>query len=664
MRFLTYCAAAAALMASSAFAQAPPPVEAFGRLPAVAHAAISPDGSKVALAMSLDDGRPLVVVYDVNAQRRIYSNGIEEETELRSVDWVDDTHLTVLVTKTFHPNQAVPSYVRFYGNPTRIVLSRNIAVNLENERVTRLVTDPLEEWRSGGGGLIAPIEGDPHHAFLTAWSWRGGAGYLAFWRINVENGRVREIGRRQGFTDDTVSFSLDERGEVLARVDSDLETNHWSLHVYQGDAVRTVMEGQSEFGEAVDLEGALPDSRVIILDEDPQNEFLVLYAINPTDGSKEVFFQRPGHDVAGAVTDPWTRRVVGATWIDTESRQQFFEPALQAAYERAAGAFQDGSAALVSWSRDRSRVLVYGEHGLDGGAYYVMTPASGTLERLAFRYPQVATAPHGGRQSITYRARDGVRVPAYLTLPPGEARNLPLVLLVHGGPHSRDDMGFDYWASFLASRGYAVLQPNFRGSIGYGRSWEHAGRRGWGGLMQTDVEDGIPALARAGIIDPARVCIVGGSYGGYAALAGATLTPDRYKCAASIAGVSDLQEWLDRAMARSDGNDESDRVEYWRASIGDREDDRERVRATSPALQAERVRAPILLMHGTDDAVVPMDQSRRMLRALQAAGKDVRFVELRGDDHWLSDAPTRIQMLRELETFLAQHLGPAPAPAN
>ena len=162
---------------------------------------------------------------------------------------------------------------------------------------------------------------------------------------------------------------------------------------------------------------------------------------------------------------------------------------------------------------------------------------------------------------------------------------------------------------------------------------------------------------RSGIVDAARVCIVGSSYGGYAALAGATLTPDRYKCAVSIAGVSDLVEFM-RYREGVSGS-ESVVADHWRLSIGDRQEDRERIRGVSPANLVDRVRIPILLMHGTDDTIVPIDQSRRMRSRLAAAGKDVRFVELSGDDHYLSDAETRIQMLRELETFLARNLAPA-----
>ena len=265
----------------------------------------------------------------------------------------------------------------------------------------------------------------------------------------------------------------------------------------------------------------------------------------------------------------------------------------------------------------------------------------------------MARAPLGESQAIEYLARDGKTIPAYLTLPPGGNRkNLPLVVMPHGGPEDRDSAHFDYLTQFIATRGYAVLQPQFRGSTGFGEAYRNAGRHEWGGLMQDDVTDGVRHLVADGTADPARICIVGGSYGGYAALAGAAYTSGLYACAASIAGVSDLPLMLIE-VARQRGGD-SDAIAYWLGHIGEPMDPK--IAAKSPARSVATIRAPILLMHGIDDSIVPILQSESMSAALRKAGKPVKFVKLKGEDHWLSQSDTRLQVLQELEKFLAQYL--------
>ena len=234
-----------------------------------------------------------------------------------------------------------------------------------------------------------------------------------------------------------------------------------------------------------------------------------------------------------------------------------------------------------------------------------------------------------------------------------DPKNLPLIVLAHGGPASRDVMGFDWWAQAMANRGYAVLQVNFRGSDGFGRSFLNAGFGEWGRKMQTDLSDGVRHLAADGVIDPKRVCIVGASYGGYAALAGAAIDTGVYRCAASYGGVSDLKRMVAWSKERSQAS-----FRYWIRFMGADDGKDQALTDLSPAARGDKVNIPILLIHGRDDSVVPLEQSRLMADALKKAGKPVEFVELKGEDHWLSRGETRIQTLSAVIAFLEKHNPP------
>jgi dipeptidyl aminopeptidase/acylaminoacyl peptidase len=241
---------------------------------------------------------------------------------------------------------------------------------------------------------------------------------------------------------------------------------------------------------------------------------------------------------------------------------------------------------------------------------------------------------------------------AYLTLPPGkEEKNLPLIVLPHGGPHSRDEPGFDWFSQALASRGYAVLQPQFRGSDGFGDDLLHAGFGEFGKKMQTDLSDGVRTLATQGMIDAKRVCIVGASYGGYAALAGATIDTGVYRCAVSIAGLSDLRQQL-RYWEWSHNKVDARGERFWGRFLAVDDPDDLKLNDISPIKHVDKVTIPILLIHGKDDTVVPFAQSNDMADALKHAKKPYEFVTLKAEDHWLSKSETRLQMLQATVKFL------------
>jgi dipeptidyl aminopeptidase/acylaminoacyl peptidase len=257
---------------------------------------------------------------------------------------------------------------------------------------------------------------------------------------------------------------------------------------------------------------------------------------------------------------------------------------------------------------------------------------------------------------IDWRAADGLQLHGVLTLPPGrQPKSLPLVVLPHGGPELRDYPGFDWWAQAYASRGYAVFQPNFRGSSEYGVQFRNAGLGEWGRKMQTDIAECAAALAQQGIVDPKRACIVGASYGGYAALAGVTVQQGLYRCAVSVAGVADLSDMLSYAYKRSAGP-QSASLRYWKAFMGvSGFGASSQLAPITPAALADRADAPILLIHGKDDTVVPIDQSETMASALRSAGKPVEFVKMNNEDHWLSREETRVEMLKSAVAFVEKH---------
>jgi dipeptidyl aminopeptidase/acylaminoacyl peptidase len=288
--------------------------------------------------------------------------------------------------------------------------------------------------------------------------------------------------------------------------------------------------------------------------------------------------------------------------------------------------------------------------------YYLFNAKAGQLSIVGTAYPTLTAADLGDERPYVYKSQDGTDIHAYLTLPPGKApKNLPVVVFPHGGPADRDALGFDWWAQFMASRGYAVLQPNFRGSNGYGVKFRDAGDGQWTGKVLEDINGGLQQLVRDGIADPKRACIVGASYGGYAALAAATFTPNLYACAVSYAGMSDLA--LDLDHTARDSGDHSQALTIWEKREGASRFEAGKLAAISPASHADQVKAPILLIHSDKDVTVYIEQSEREQSALQSAGKSVQFVKLEGDDHLLRQSAARIQMLKAIEPFLAAHIG-------
>jgi dipeptidyl aminopeptidase/acylaminoacyl peptidase len=339
---------------------------------------------------------------------------------------------------------------------------------------------------------------------------------------------------------------------------------------------------------------------------------------------------------------------------------QWFDPTVAAIFEDVRLRIAAKHVYVASWSNDYRRILFYGESPDLPGRYYLYERGTGALRYFAFAYPELEKVPMAPMRATSYQARDGLTIPAYLSLPSGSpakpATPLPAVVLPHGGPGARDFSSFDPLVQLFVSRGYAVLQMNYRGSTGYGNEFQGAGSRQWGKAMQDDVTDGTRWLAAEGYADPRRTCIVGWSYGGYAALMGAVKEPELYACVVSVAGVSDLPD-----LIRSQRNYINGRI--FTQNIGDLWKDKQSLEANSPVNGAERIKAPVLLAHGTKDRVVDIRQTKSMATALKRAGKPFQYVELEDADHSVLRGPERLKLFSAVDEFVTGRLGTtAPAP--
>lgn len=640
----------AILPASAALAQAgvaPAPLSVYGALPSLELVELSPSGKRLAFITVSDEDRTLVLL-DVETRAQVGGASVGR-AKVRDLDWIGEDR--VLITTS--SSEALPEVglieMEWFAAQIYNPAENKIYQVFEGTRgVLPYLFDNI---------TVLDVDGEPQ-VFVRGYA-RANPERMDLFRIEPETGRGRlhEVMGRQ-----VTDYVLDATGQSVAQSEYDRASNVWKLMVRQGGSFKEVwrttapldrpyLVGLGMQGDSVIVGARRPDM------SQPGREDAEYFDVNFATGAwRPVRFEfRP----EAMLFHPVTRRFIGAARSTDNGRQIVLtDPNAGNLWARVQQAFTGKAPDLVNWSNDLQKAVVYTASSSDPGTYYVLNFANGSAARIGSAYDlrpeQVAAV-----RSVEYPAADGLKIHGYLTLPPGveNPRGLPLVVMPHGGPEAHDTMTFHYRAQAIASRGYAVLQPNFRGSTGYGDAFREAGYGEWGRKMQTDLSDGVRWLAQQGIVDPKRVCIVGGSYGGYAALAGVTLDPGVYRCAVSWAGVSDLRRML-RDEARDTGYNDNPALRYWSRFMGadgfgdNSLDDR------SPAFLAARAEAPILLLHGRDDHVVPIVQSRVMADALRKAGKPHEFIEMNGEDHWLSRSDTREQVLTEMLRFLQAHNPP------
>jgi dipeptidyl aminopeptidase/acylaminoacyl peptidase len=402
-----------------------------------------------------------------------------------------------------------------------------------------------------------------------------------------------------------------------------------------------------------------PDERRVYMKTnrgDADRTRLVLF--DPETGSEEVVEEDPEGEVdfATALFGTESGELLATLYVADRLRIYFRNPDLARDYERVRAAVGDGDIYLGSRTRDEMLQLITVTSDVDPGAAYLLDRRTGDVTFLFRPRPNLPRERLARMQPVRYPARDGMEIPAYLTVPQGvEPRGLPTIVLPHGGPWARDTWGYDAFAQFLANRGFVVLQPNFRGSTGFGKAFLNAGHREWGtGAMQHDVTDGALWLIQQGIADPDRVGIMGGSYGGFATLAGLAFTPDVYAAGVSIVGPSSIITLIESIPPYWEPL-----VRIFSVRVGDLDvpADRERLRAQSPLYAAENIRAPLLVIQGANDPRVKKPESDQIVIALRDLGRDVEYLVAPDEGHGFANRVNRIAMFAAIERFLAPRLG-------
>ncbi len=619
-------------------AEKPVTLESFAQPPFLEDPGLSPNGKWVAAKISTG-GQQTLAMISLFARAENKPTMINLDNENISVDawrWVNDDWLLVWLSANDH----VEGETWRIGRVVSIQRGTGKIVQLGWKEAAQNASDVIWIANDGSPRIYLSIQNSVYSNEDEFWP--------EVREFDVSTGKSKIVVRRR---QDISDYYADAAGNVRLGYGY-LSNSRTAKLVYREPGKTTFSElDRANLGKNERLsfpQVFLAEPGKALTTHDDEKGFSILSELDLTtltNGAR--IFGIDGYDIDGLVPNAKGDGVAGVRIIEERPRVHWLDPDLaetQAAFDKAVGAGRSG---IVSWSQSRNQLLVQvGGPDQAGAFYYYDRNTGGKMSLVGYTDENLRQRKQGGVSTIHYKTRDGLDIPAVLTLPSNrQAKDLPLILLPHGGPQARDYEHWDWMAQFFAWKGYAVIQPNYRGSTGYGTKFTEAGLGEWGLKMQDDLNDAITALADRHIADPKRVCIVGGSYGGYAAMRAAQRDGDKYRCAISYAGVSDLS-----AISRYDSRFLQGR-EY-RADLKEKAPDFSLV---SPLKHAHEFGTPILIMHGKLDLTVPVRQSREMAEQLKAEGKTYRYVEQPLGDHHFSRTEDRLQFLREAEAFLNQY---------
>lgn len=684
------CALALCAMATPALhaqVPTPPPAEHFFANPRFADPALSPNGKMLAVVAGNPGKRDALVVIDLSTNK-IHATASFSDADISDFQWVNDQRLV------FNTTDQQVAQGQFVNGPGLYAVNadgsglrqlaarrgRGLATSLPGRGPRAISADPGGQGSSdsmaGSSPLLtrmgkdllppdtrlAPHPGPQNSSSVYVYSperIQGEVTEIHLLLVDTLTGKFSKVadpGRPR-------AWFFDSEGNPRLTVSA--QEQNQVLHLRgQGDDWRQIASFNGFTGSAGAMEpvGFGPDGKLYVATTRGKDKSAVYTYDTATDtlGTQPVI-QADGYDFDGHLIKDG-KEVLGFRYTTDAPGTHWISPRMKALQDAVDRQLPDTVNLLTPPKRAESPwILVQSFSDVQPKTIMLFNAETGTLKRVGASHPAIKPEQMGRQESISYAARDGLPIPALLTLPPGDARaNLPLVVLVHGGPFVRGSTwGWNPTAQFLASRGYAVLEPSFRGTTGFGQKHWRAGWRQWGLSMQDDLADGARWAIKQGLADGKRICIAGGSYGGYAALMGLVKDPDLFKCAINIAGVTDIgllynEHW------DLEGDAFGRYRKYARPQlIGDLVKDAEQFKATSPLAQAARITQPLLMAYGGDDRRVPIVHGRAFHDAVKRTNSNVEMVLYEHEGHGLGLPDNRVDFYKRVEKFLARHIGKA-----
>ncbi|WP_198147267.1 alpha/beta hydrolase family protein [Gilvimarinus polysaccharolyticus] len=619
----------------------------YGALPGTSMLVVSPNGELIAFR-KVQESNDLLIVYSL-AEGKMVAGAQVAEINPHDLYFINDDYLVLVASER--------KYLRGYRGEHDI--STAFALDIKSGVMEQLLR-PGDKILLGQTGLgsISGISADYRYLYMPAFVGRSKYDTnprRSLMRVDIKSPRRPRVAEKGDA--DTLEYFLDDNGKVLAQEIYDNRTDKYSIKVPKGKSGwRTIFEETTEVIARSGV-GLTPDRKsLIMLAHNEGNGRVAYYQLSLADGTiVGEPYGRDDADIEGVIKGI-DGIVYGLKYSGFTPSYELFEQDKDDFLKEVMSRFDGHSVTLSSWSNNWKALVVYVEGPTTAGSYYLVSNDK-SLRFLAGARQNIPAEALNPSVVSNAKARDGMIIPTILTLPLQYAqtpKNMPTVLLPHGGPEAYDKLGFDWLAQSLAASGYLVLQPQFRGSSGFGLDHILAGHGEWGRKMQDDLTDSLEHFAQAGLVDRSRVCIVGASYGGYAALLGVSKTPDLYRCAVSINGVSDLNKAF-KSTRKTLGSSHWV-VSYFKRSMSNGEYSKDDLLSISPVTHAASVKAPVLLIHGEDDEIVSIDQSDDMYDALNDAEKSVTFVRLKDENHHLMQGETRTKALTHVLRFLQENL--------